>query len=167
MRSGAEDDLASGRDMHAYAPPLHGIERRGHGSMVSPAWPRTQANAMDAHISLKLKKSRCASSRNRTKRGCPPRHAIAGTHKWRRHASTGEPRGLDMAAQITEGWATIYESDQSTRPASPATSRLAESLCSASMRRSSGRTGLEGVAPGTANLAMASGQGLPWTHGVS
>jgi hypothetical protein len=36
--------------MHAYAPPMHGIERYGHGSMLSPAWPRTQAKVMDAHI---------------------------------------------------------------------------------------------------------------------
>jgi hypothetical protein len=38
--------------MHAYAPPMHGIERHAHASMVLPAWPRTQANAMDAHMAF-------------------------------------------------------------------------------------------------------------------
>jgi hypothetical protein len=37
MRSGAEDDLASGRAMHAYAAHMHGIEQCRHGGLVSPA----------------------------------------------------------------------------------------------------------------------------------
>jgi hypothetical protein len=38
--------------MHAYAPAIYGIEQRGHGSTDSPGWPRTQANSIDAHMSL-------------------------------------------------------------------------------------------------------------------
>jgi hypothetical protein len=56
MRGGAEDGLASGSAMHAYTSPMHGIQWRWHSSMISPVWPRTQANAMDAHMPLKLKK---------------------------------------------------------------------------------------------------------------